>query len=323
MALSSLYCLRISTEVLPGVRAVIRTPFSIGVLLLKKIEQVDYVQWSSEKKPDFLLDTYLTKSSPLPWYAWCDVYMCETRVLYGNVNSERYLIQMPGRACDNHNVSFPTGRLADALAQGAKFSRVDFAVTVNEYEPLELFRIAVANGKVKSDRFGSDEPKMIAAVNGDAQTIYLGDLKKRGKKGVFRAYDKGLEQGLDTPSTRFELEVRGRTAHTAVRRFLRGIPISALIRAVVDIPGATWWDEIFIAPPEKLPRFKQPEKTDITAARWHWLYSQVAPALGKLLVIERSEGTQNYAKFLSRVRAAELKAMWVEESEQKGRIDDT
>lgn len=290
---------------------------------MKKIEKVDYVQWSSERKPDFLLDTFLTKSSPLPWYAWCDVYMCETRVLYGNVNSERYLIQMPGTACDNHNASYPTGRLSDALAQGAKFSRVDFAVTVNEHEPLEYFRVSLAAGLVKSKRFENDEPKMIAGVNGDAQTIYLGDLRKRAKKGVFRAYDKGLEQGLDTPSTRFELEVRGRTAHTAVCRFLSGVPISALIRAVVNIPGATWWEELFTAPPEKLPRFKQPEKTDITAARWHWLYTQVAPALGKLLAIEQVEGTENWRSFLTRVDAARHKAAWAKLREQKGRIKDT
>lgn len=307
---------------MPGVRAVIRTPSNIGVHLLKKTEKIDYVQWSSERRPDFLHENYLTKSSPLPWYAWCDLYMCETRVLYGNVNSDRFLIQMSGQACANYNVSDPTGQLSFALAAGAKFSRVDFAVTVNQREPLELFRQAVVNGDVVSKRFEADEPKMIAAVNGDAQTIYLGDLRKRAKKGIFRAYDKALEQGLDTPSTRFELEVRGRTAHTAVRRFLRGVPISALITVVVDIPGETWWDEIFIKAPEKLPRFKQPEKTDITAARWHWLNTQVAPALGKLIAIEHAEGTENYSKFLACVNAATAKAMWAKRVEEKERKFD-
>ena len=267
---------------------------------MQKTELVDYLQWSALRVPSFIDGSYLEEGCTFAFYRVLRKYICGTRVLYGNANSEKFLMQMSGATCAGYNMSFPTGNTSFALAQGATFSRVDFAVTVNRAEPLEQFRQALADGQVVSKRYENDTPKMIADVGGKAQTIYLGDLKKRGKKGVFRAYDKALEQGLDTPSTRFELEIRGSTAHTAVKRFLTGVPISALVRAVVDIPGADWFHEIFIAPPETLPTFKRPEKVDLVGARWHWLTTQVAPALGKLLAIERVEGTKYYSKYGNR-----------------------
>lgn len=283
---------------------------------MKKTELVDYLQWSALRVPSFLAGSYLEEGCTFAFYRVLRKYICGTRVLYGNANSDKYLMQMSGETCASYNMSFPTGNASFALAQGGTFSRVDFAVTVNQAKPLELFRQALADGEVVSKRYEGDTPKMIADVSGKAQTIYLGDLKKRGQKGVFRAYDKALEQGLDTPSTRFELEIRGRTAHTAMCRFLVGIPISALIRAVVDVPGADWWDRIFTMPPETLPKFKRVEKVDLVGARWHWLMTQVAPALGKLLAIERIEGTKNYDEFLLAVRTEESWALWVNSNKE-------
>ena len=290
---------------------------------MQKTEIIDYLQWSALKVPSFLSTSWLEEGCSFAFYRLVRKYMCGTRVLSGNANTEKYLMQMGGETCAQYNMSHTTGNASFALAQGGVFSRVDFAVTVNQAAPLIQFREALADGEVVSKRFEEDEPKVIGDVQGNAQTIYLGDLKKRGKKGVFRAYDKGLEMGLDTPMTRFELEVRGKTAHTAMKRFLVGVPISVLIRAVVDIPDAPWWNEIMLAQSEPLPRFKQPEKMDITARRWHWLVTQVAPALGKLLAIEDIEGTQNYDRFMRYTLSAKLDAQESQVDNRQIGINDT
>lgn len=275
---------------------------------MEKEERIDYLQWSATEVPEFLGNKYLQVGSPLVWYMACNEYECGTRVLFGNRNSEKYLIQMSGVACENHQMTKNKGRLSYALMRGGKFSRVDLAVTIDKLEPLFWFRAALAKNRVVSERFQGDEPKVIADVQGDAQTIYYGDMKKRGKKGLFRAYNKGLEQGLDEPLARFELEIRRSSATVAVRRYVNGMSISALIRAVVDIPDAQWWVDIFDAPPDTLPKYFSGEIKDVTASRWHWLRMQVAPALGKLLAYEGGEMSGNYIAFMDAVNAARREA---------------
>ncbi len=264
---------------------------------MKKEECIDYLQWSVPEIPEFLGVICLQRGSPNVYYKACEEYLCGTLVMMGNRKTDNYLIQMPGLACDAHNMTKNTGRLAYALQRGGKFSRIDLAITVDALEPLQHFQEAIAAKDFVSERFEQDEPKMIAGVDGVAQTIYLGDMKKRGKKGLFRAYNKGLEQGTDVPTTRFELEIRGKSATVAVRRLLLGLSISELISAVVDLPHHKWWRDIMGAPPETLPRYLGAPPRDMTGARWHWLVTQVAPALGKLLAIEEMQGTDNLETF--------------------------
>ncbi len=275
---------------------------------MKKEERIDYLQWSVPEIPGFLGVVCLQRGSPNVYYKAAEEYPCGTLVMMGNRKTDNYLIQMPGLACDAHNMTKTTGRLAYALQRGGKFSRIDLAVTVDALEPLERFQEAVAAKDFISERFEQDEPKMIGGVDGVAQTIYLGDMKKRGKKGLFRAYNKGLEQGTNIPTTRFELEIRGKSATVAVRRLLLGKTISELIAAVVDLPNDKWWREIMGAPPETLPRYLGAEPRDMTAARWHWLVTQVAPALGKLLAIEEMQGTDNLLTFIDAVRLEQSQA---------------
>jgi hypothetical protein len=262
---------------------------------------IDYLQYTSTVIPRFLGKDFLQRRSPIPFYKACNEYPCGTVVLYGNVNSDKYLIQMAGKACKEYTFAGEMLPLTTCFAYGGKVSRLDLAVTVDEQETLKKFRNVVGTEKLVSKRFEQDAPKLICSANGDVETIYIGSLKKRGKKGIFRAYDKGLEGGLGETYIRFELEVRRKLANTAAKRLNKGHSIGDLIRNVVDLPGEQWWIDMMGAKSDTLPYFFPDDLGDPVERRWHWLCTQVAPALAKLLVIEAKHGTKNYTRFQHRV----------------------
>ena len=264
-------------------------------------KRVDYLQYTSDVVPRFLGSEFLRRRSPLPFYKACQEYPCGTLMYYGNVNSEKYLIQMPGRACEEYTVKGELLPLKTCFDYGGRVSRLDLAVTAEGNENLEKFRIAVGNDMVLSDRFENDAPKLICSKDGSVETVYVGSLKNRGKKGIFRAYDKGLESGLAANFSRFELEIRRKPATTAARRLNIGHDIGDIIRNVIDIPGDEWWVDMMGAKSEKLPSFKGEPETDPIARRWHWLCEQVAPALAKLILLDNLQCTSNYDRFHDRV----------------------
>lgn len=270
---------------------------------MKTEKSVDYLQYTSDVIPRFLGKDYLQRRPPIPFYKACNEYPCGTLVYFGNVNSEKYLIQMPGKACVEYTVDGKLLPLTTCFGYGGKVSRLDLAVTVDELWPLRAFKRVVGTEKLVSKRFESDAPKLICSANGDVETVYVGSLKKRGKKGIFRAYNKGLESGLGGTYIRFELEIRQKLATTAAKRLNDGKDIGDIIRNVVDVPGAGWWVDMMGKKSEKLPFFYDDDGSDPVTRRWHWLCTQVAPALAKLLVIEEKQGTENYARFQDRVVA--------------------
>ncbi len=239
-------------------------------------------------------------------------------MLFGNVNSEKYLIQMSGKACAEYTVDGKLLPLTTCFEYGGKVSRLDLAVTVADQWPLEAFKRVVGTDKLISKRFEQDAPKLICSATGEVETIYVGSLKKRGKKGIFRVYDKGLESGLDEHYIRFELEIRRKQATTAAKRLNLGHDIGDIIRNVVDIPDASWWVDIMGAKSETLPYFFDDSLGDPVARRWHWLCTQVAPALAKLLVIEARQGTSNYVRFQNRVIAEIGKAKMLDSELKSG-----
>lgn len=262
---------------------------------------IDYLQFTSPEIPDFLSGVPYPTKSPMPFYREMFEYDCGTRIFFGNVNSDKYLVQMAGNACNRHRMTEFTGRLEMVLFANCHFSRIDLAVTVEGRESLEKFRQAVRDGDVKSERFGVEGSKVISDAVGDTETVYVGDLKKRGRNGVFRAYDKGRDLGIEAMLTRFELEVRAKRADTVVKRLLAGFDMGDLIRAVVDIPGAEWWSEIMGSKSEELPRYLPEKLNDPVGRRWRWLMKQVAPSLAKLILIDLEQQTTNYKVFMSEV----------------------
>lgn len=276
---------------------------------MKKEETIDYLQFTFPEIPDFLGAYPYPGGSPLAFYKMCYEFGCGTRVYTGNNKSDKFLVQMPGKACERHQMTQYPGRLQLVLDRKCHFSRVDLAVTVDSLEPLRKFREALTDGEVKSERYENSEPKMITDGLGIVETIYVGSLRERSRKGVFRAYDKGKDLGIEAMLTRFELEVRRKAADTAIKRFLLDISIGRLIREVVDLPFAKWWKKIMGEGMEPLPRYTLTNAPDDPVERrWHWLNEQVAPALAKLMLLDTKLGTENHARFVDRVHSEMLKA---------------
>lgn len=265
---------------------------------------IDYLQYTAVEIPDWLGEIPYISKSPLAFYQACYEFPCGTRVFQGNANSELVLVQLPGKACEQHKVMCHPQRFQAVFDEQSKFSRVDFAVTVEGLEPLFWFYEAMKKDVIVSKRFEGDAPKAVTDRFGNPETIYIGDLKKRGRKGVFRAYNKGLELGIDKLLTRFELEVRKKSAQVAMRRILLGVSIPKIITDVIDMPGIEWWKDIMGAKGGDLPVYHPPEKPDPIARRWHWLIKQVAPALGRLIAINDQHKTALYQEFLSTVEAS-------------------
>jgi len=272
-------------------------------------KKIDYLQYTASEIPEFLGAYSYLGSSPLPFYKQCYEFDCGARVFLGNANSDKYLVQQSGQSCERWDMTAYPNRLKAVIQEGGKFSRLDIAVTVSGIEHLNQFREAVRKNLVVSQRFGQDEPKIISNGTGEVETVYLGDLRKRAKKGVFRAYDKGKEQGLLEKYSRFELEIRGSAANVAAKRFLVGIDMGDLIRFVVDIPSQQWWADLLGEKSENLPRMLGEVKRDPIARRWHWLNKQVAPALGKLMAHDVKNDGANHQIFYEIVERHLAKAL--------------
>ncbi len=274
---------------------------------MKSEKKIDYLQYTYHEIPDWLGVVPYVGTSPLAFYRACYEFECGARVFSGNSNSDLYLIQLSGKSCERHQITENVGRLQFILDRGGKFSRIDFAVTVGGLEPLFYFNDAMRKDAVESKRFENDSPKVITDAYGRPETIYIGDLKKRGRKGVFRAYNKGLEAGLDQLLTRFELETRKKRAMVAVRRYLGGVNIGKIIRDVVDLPEEQWWVDIMGDKANSLPDYAREEILNPIERRWHWLIKQVAPALGRLIAMQELDRNSQYQQFLTVVEQSRQK----------------
>lgn len=250
---------------------------------MKAEQKIDYIQYSTKRKFVGKGEDYETEKASNRFYRTQRRYEDGTVIMSGNPNTEKDLVIMSGKACDANRI-----KLADEIRQeiehGAKVSRIDLCVTAEGIEPLQQFQAFVQKRKVVTRLFDLRDTKMITDIDSKVETMYIGDMKKRGRKGIFRAYNKGVEQGLDIDLSRFELECKGTKAHNNAKRWVEGVSIGNMIRKTIDVPQLPVWVEI-MGNCDPLPQY-MPEDTsaeDEIMARWHWLTHQVAPALGKAI----------------------------------------
>jgi DNA relaxase NicK len=122
------------------------------------------------------------------------------------------------------------------------------------------------------------------------ETFYIGDLKKRGEKGLFRAYDKGLELiGQRDLLIRLELESRKDIAHRNAVLIAKGQSIASVFRARFDIEDEKF-QAVLDAPKTEIMRGLAKEKDkelDEMARRKKWLLEQVAPVMSKVIREEK------------------------------------
>lgn len=264
---------------------------------MKTEKAIDYLQFSIDKYPFAETEFPHIAKSNLPFYNKCKQYSDGTRIYLGNPNSDKELVVWSGRVC-KAKIATMKDSLKTIIDNGGKVSRVDFAVTVDNHEYLSDFAKAIKRGNLVSRRYGNDEHKIISDTSDEIQTVYVGDMSKRGKKGIFRAYDKGKELGLDIDLTRFELECRRDVAHNNAVRYSQGVEIGNIIRSAVDLPNEDWWVDT-MGNNEPLPQLDIPKEKEngTMESRWVWLVNTVAPSLAEAIYHDEMNGTENAELF--------------------------
>lgn len=252
---------------------------------MKVEKKIDYLQWSTHEHKFLVSGDYELTKSPNKFYQYCRKYHGGIMVLSGNPNTPKELVIMSGLACDMYRQQLKIWA-KDELENGAKFSRVDLCVTCDDGTLLDKFSACMTDRKIVSRRYDIEKSKKIVGLDNNVETLYVGDLDKRKKKGIFRAYDKGLQLGLDIELSRFELECKQSVAHSNVKRWINGADIGNMIRHGVDLPNEGWWCDM-MGNNEPLPQDIsdkiKPTEDDENENRWNWLINQVAPALGQAI----------------------------------------
>ena len=164
------------------------------------------------------------------------------------------------------------------------------------------------------------------------ETLYIGDYMKRAKKGIFRAYYKGIDLGLaDEIVTRIELEIKREKAQTVAKRLHEKMDIAGNFRTYFDVKHADF-ERIMEASAVEAVRgkgkLKKQEQEEIDS-RWKWLMEQVAPALKEAIEKDEKYGLGNGRMFDFMARAGMVReaekfaaewALWKFEQHVKGKI---
>lgn len=268
--------------------------------------KIDYLQYSTHEVCTSFGDLVDMSKSPNRFYKYCQNYYGGVKVMSGNPNTDKSLVIMSGKSCELYR-----GSLMDIIrveqSRGAKVSRIDLCVTVCNANALSKFNDELECGSIISKRYDIEGTKRIIDSKNNVETTYIGDLKKRARKGIFRAYDKAKEQGIIGDLARFELECKGDIANNNAKRLVGGTMIGNMIRKAVDIPDANWWVDI-MGESTPLPKDMKEsnEIVDEDQNRWDWLCTQVAPSLGKAIRKDELTGvrTANFERFNEAVTKA-------------------
>jgi hypothetical protein len=134
------------------------------------------------------------------------------------------------------------------------------------------------------------------------ETVYYGNLKDRGKKGIVRIYDKGVDEGLVSNwLTRFELEEKREKAMVTAYSLLEGLTIEQAFvnRFTIEHPQ---WLALVNATPSAIPRRTKPDEDNIDK-RWLWAET-LKGAFGRLIsdsYLRGDDGISRFTKWASDV----------------------
>jgi len=238
---------------------------------------------------EFKTEEYTTING-LPYYPHGFRDASGSRFYFGTNKGANCFIVLDGQTLDYFRQSgLDSYQICEwALNLDGKVSRLDLAVT--EWIETELFsprdvKIWYKLGLISSSLCDGG-CKEIAKVNigqkNATETLYVGDIQKRGKKGIFRAYDKGLDLGIGNELvSRIELELKREKSHVVAKRIALDADIAGNFRVYFDVNHPEF-ERIMNTPAVEVSRGKQiknkAEKDEI-AKRWEWLFTQVAPSL--------------------------------------------
>jgi len=186
-------------------------------------------------------------------------------------------------------------KIVDSAMKHGSISRIDIAITSerDDEQTHEFTPSAIAVWCNLDELKSRMKPNNGLVKNGLVETQYIGSPKVR--KRLFRAYDKGVEQGfLSNLLIRYELETR-KGANVIARQVVAGNDLGAIMRRYVDFPSHPVWLEIMNAQPSRVVHetgeiaLDHDERDRLERQKkWYWLNESIAPMLRKL-VVENAE----------------------------------
>lgn len=271
---------------------VIRTPFrKVQGENMNKEFKIDYIQFSAERLPLWLVNENedFRKKSNMAFYTHRTRFLNGAVMYEGNPNTDKKLFVLSGSVCDHFKVS--PAWLKSIIDDDGTVSRIDFAMTTD----LNILDLLQRDHKSIQSKMFTDV-KIISDAEYTPQTIYCGDMKKRAKKGIVRAYDKGLQLGVDLAMYRIELELRQKHANIASKRYAHGESIPSIMNTKFKI-DREWYMDIF-GNDESTMRFADRGEDEIPEIdrKMLWLESQVIPSIQYVIDYDKEHGTDNFAR---------------------------
>lgn len=261
---------------------------------------LDYLQFSATIPESKCTENGYSDVVPTRFYkrGYRDEY--GSRLYYGNPNSSKALVVMSGQALENmRGHGYEDAAIIElGLKHNGEFSRLDIAVT--EWVEDTLIQLEDVKAWYEQElidstlaKYGCKTIASVSKEGGDVlQTLYIGDMAKRGKKGIFRAYDKGIEINIGQYlATRLEYEDRGEKAHNSALRLADAGSISGVFRSRFDVKSRDFerlMDADALTTKRGKGKFEEEDMEN--ERRWQWLLNQVAPSLKEAIETEETKG---------------------------------
>lgn len=266
---------------------------------------LDYLQLSLPYREQTCIELEHKKITPIAFYKRGYEDSLGVRRYFGNPKSGKALVIMSGKALHNHRVVGWENEdtVAKYLSDGANITRVDWAVT--EYIEDNFITVdEIAKNYLEGEFSGaltayggrqivslSPKTDMKEAESG-VETFYIGNLKNRAKRGIFRAYDKGIELGLVARNiiTRIELEEKRENAHNSAKRFADGVDPREIINSRIHCTDDNY-QRVMTDKCVNISRGNALLKTDSSIKKdktKEWLLKQCIPALARAIVDDES-----------------------------------
>ena len=223
------------------------------------------------------------------------------RIYTGNVRSDKPLYVLSAQALrEVEKYVSIREHMESEIKKGAKFSRVDWAMDCfigDDLIDIEDYMNWHKDGKIIMKDTWKETCKVIASVTDKGEqneTLYFGNHKKRGKHGIVRVYDKGIDLGeVANAMIRLEIEEKRDNAHTSAKRFIDGATVGEIIRTRFDVKDERFQSAINAQALDiSRGEEEESEEEETQDSKWLWLVSQVAPVLGKQIALDAIDGSR-------------------------------
>lgn len=291
---------------------------------------LDYISCSASFDENHFWNEAFKPVQPVAFYKRGYQDSLGAKFFFGSHKTDKAFVVLAGKALASYR---DAGRqdpdtLSWLLGRDGVFGRLDIAITdmtVGENIQVEAAKVWYENKLIESP-LAPRGAKFISGYAWDdtpvVETFYVGDLKKRGNAGIFRAYDKSLDLSIGNGIiTRIELEIRKDKANSVARRLSQDYDLSGNFRASFNVKSADFerlMDSPAIVPVRGLglAKIEQSEKDD---KRWSWLLDVVSKSLDEAIEsdVSRKLGYERTKLFLSKSGFSQKEIAWMLDKRKK------